>query len=106
MKDDLESVIHYFNDEAGRCVIEEKVHIDNWGEEMIRRSRNANGDWIQQATRGLRPDKSLWELPVDPDLSRSYPIYKPNSQETFDIEPRFIPDSPISISDKEYEQPL
>ena len=37
MKDDLESVIHYFNDEAGRCVIEEKIHIDNWGEEMIRK---------------------------------------------------------------------
>lgn len=38
MKDDLEAVIRSFNDEAGRTIIEEKIgHIDNWGEEMIRR---------------------------------------------------------------------
>jgi len=55
MKDDLEAVIRAFNDEAGRTIIEEKIgHIDNWGEEMIRKS---NPNWNQQATRGYRPDE-------------------------------------------------
>jgi len=66
MKDDLEAVIRTENQslqnvidrqaEDLRC-FENQGHIDNWGEEMIRRSRNANGDWIQQATRGYRPDE-------------------------------------------------
>jgi hypothetical protein len=46
MKDDLEAVIHYFNDEAGRCIIDEKIgHIDN--EEMVRKS-SPNGEWVDR----------------------------------------------------------
>lgn len=73
MKDDLEAVIRAENQalqnvidrqaEDLRC-FENQGH--NWGEEMIRKS---NPNWIQQATRGMRP-------------------------ELFDIESRFIPDCP------------
>jgi len=68
---DLEALIKYFNDEAGRCIIEEKIgHIDNWGEEMIRRSNS--------------PDKkSLWGLPpFDPELSKVYPLYTPDEPDS------------------------
>ena len=71
MKDDLEAVIRAENQalqniidrqaEDLRC-FENQGHIDNWGEEMIHKS-----NWIQQATRGYRP-------------------------ETFDIDSRFAPD--------------
>ncbi len=81
MKDDLEAVIRAYQDvidkqaEDLRC-FENQGHIDNFGEEMIRKS----DDWSPFVSRKKGAELCKWP-------------HGTSSPEVFDIEPRFIPDT-------------
>ena len=64
MKDDLEAVIRAFNDEAGRCIVEENI---NWTP-FVSRERGAE---LRNGRHGIVP-------PYDPESSKTYPLYTPD----------------------------
>ena len=87
MKDDLEAVIRAYQDvidkqaEDLRC-FENQGHIDNFGEEMIRKS----DDWSPFVSRKKGAELCKWP-------------HGTSSPEVLDIEPRLIPDAHDDIKD-------